>query len=52
MKLLAGVVPKAGVKELVKAEKHQKSSRMMLCIMFLFCACIVMILVVMFQKLM
>ncbi|WZN61051.1 syntaxin [Chloropicon roscoffensis] len=41
-----------GVKELVKAEKHQKSSRMMLCIMFLFCACIVMILVVMFQKLM
>jgi syntaxin 16 len=41
-----------GVKELVKAEKHQKSSRMMLCIMFLFCACILMIMVVMFQKLM
>ncbi|QDZ20130.1 syntaxin [Chloropicon primus] len=40
-----------GVKELVKAEKHQKSSRMMLCIMFLFCACILMIFVVMFQKL-
>ena len=40
-----------GVKELVKAEKHQKSSRMMLCIMFLFCACILMIFVVMFKKL-
>lgn len=40
-----------GVKELVKAEKHQKSSRMMMCIMFLFCACILMVFVVMFQKL-
>jgi len=40
-----------GVKELTKAEKHQKSSRMMLCILFLLCACILMAFIVLFKKL-
>ena len=40
-----------GVKELVKAEKSQKQSRIILCIMFLLIAVIVMIFVVTFKEL-
>ena len=39
-----------GVKELEKAEKHQKQSRLILCIMFLLVAVILMILVVTFKE--
>lgn len=40
-----------GVKELTKAEKSQKQSRIILCIMFLLVAVIVMIFVVTFKEL-
>lgn len=39
-----------GVKELVKAEKSQKQSRIILCIMFLLVAVIVMIFIVTFKE--
>ena len=39
-----------GVKELVRAEKSQKQSRTILCIMFLLVAVIVMIFIVTFKE--
>lgn len=39
-----------GVKELEKAEKYQKNSRLILCIMFLLVAVILMIVIVTFKE--
>ena len=39
-----------GVKQLVRAEKSQKQSRMVLCIMFLVCAVILLLLIVVLKK--
>ena len=41
----------SGVGQLVKAEKTQRQSRLILCIMFLVVAVIIMLLVVVFKKL-
>ena len=40
-----------GVKELKRAEKSQKQSRMILCIMFLLCAVILLVIIVVLKNL-
>ena len=40
-----------GVKQLVRAEKHQKNSRLILCIMFLVAAVILMLLILVAKNL-
>ena len=45
------VTVEEGRKELVKAETHQKNSRMVICIYFLIVMCVLMTVVVVFQKL-
>lgn len=44
------VTVEEGMKQLSKAESHQKNSRMIICIYFLMVMCLLMTMVVVFQK--